>query len=799
MGFWILSLFRVLGILIIFIGVCKCQERSFVISGFTQPVKWITPYDWLYLRVEIPPSFSSFVLTFISNVEIGSGQTNKISRSNIPLVCFKDGSPPIPDISQSYLTSSLLNSFANISFVGSEDIGKDQCVPFQKNITIVLSNDQIYPGVWYLGFFNGLGPERTQSKMISRGHAYKFSTNMVIQGCPTSNAGGPNCNQTIDMVSCSQSLPNTGTFSLSTCENSLDLSCLNYGELKLYYLDVENIASHFTITATNFELNHTSSVNNSAALDGFSLMIYARYNVIPFSDIYDYSADIKHAPLIVNLPKIGRWYIAVQVVNQTTKSYYSSKVCFSFAWKINNCNNGNAGPNCTWNAHMLQRLPRKSPSSPFESFYLPMDKKVPADIDSKFSFDNDFPIDNLLSNSSSHNDTWTYFLFVIPRGAAGTNMHVQLTTDSKLSHEIYAKYSGIPSMDSWDYHANCTSSSNGSTIMALFDSRERKINFYILYAKEGIWCLGLKHSSPDQHKRLTMSINLEGCPKKCSSNGQCHYSTDESGSSFFSYCVCDRDHGGFDCSNVLVSRKGHIWQSIFLISSNAAAILPAFWTLRQKAFAEWVLFTSSGISSGLYHACDVGTWCVLSFRVLQFMDFWLSFMAVISTFIYMATISETSKRAIHTVVAIVTALLAVTGATRSANIVLVVIIGTVGLFVGWLLEFLTSYQFTFHTVDWNLYVTDSWRNIRRWFRNLVSTLNKRFHWPLVILGFAALAFAATCWKLENHQSYWVWHSMWHISIYTSSFLFLWSTSANNRSEVQPAVYELTRQDSLSRT
>lgn len=41
----------------------------------------------------------------------------------------------------------------------------------------------------------------------------------------------------------------------------------------------------------------------------------------------------------------------------------------------------------------------------------------------------------------------------------------------------------------------------------------------------------------------------------------------------------------------------------------------------MQAFAEWVLFTCSGISSGLYHACDVGTWCALSFGVLQV--YWL--------------------------------------------------------------------------------------------------------------------------------------------------------------------------------
>lgn len=50
--------------------------------------------------------------------------------------------------------------------------------------------------------------------------------------------------------------------------------------------------------------------------------------------------------------------------------------------------------------------------------------------------------------------------------------------------------------------------------------------------------------------------------------------------------------------------------------------------------------------------------------MFQFLDFWLSFMAVVSTFVYLATIDEAFKRAIHTAVAIITALLAITKATR---------------------------------------------------------------------------------------------------------------------------------------
>ena len=46
------------------------------------------------------------------------------------------------------------------------------------------------------------------------------------------------------------------------------------------------------------------------------------------------------------------------------------------------------------------------------------------------------------------------------------------------------------------------------------------------------------------------------------------------------------------------------------------------------------------------------------------MDFWLSFVAVISTFIYMVSASEAMKRGILSVVWILTALMALSDATR---------------------------------------------------------------------------------------------------------------------------------------
>ncbi|XP_024316796.1 uncharacterized protein LOC100844795 isoform X3 [Brachypodium distachyon] len=746
-----------------------------------------------------------------------------------------------------------------------------QCIPFQKNTTIVLTNEQISPGVWYIGYFNGLGPARTQSKMISRGRARSVSTSITVEGCPTSALWGPYCNQTIEMIGCSrfsrynnsrnlldlnidlrrtlntsennrrtnfvsrsnhltrQQLDSNTTAllraeNLITCSISNDSLCFRQGDMKFYFLDIVSLELQFEITAANFGLLQSSS-----------LICYMRYNAFPQRDLHDYSGDISRAPLVIKLPNIGRWYIAMETVNRTQMNNTSSTpmleiTCFSFDWQVTGCLNGKAGINCSWQSYVLQqssmgcgeiisthtgmipwpvnmmwqlngtdyfgkccgRVPKRNPSVPFESYYVPTGGRASLEY-------SHFSLEQFLSNSSSEQFAWTYFFFDVPQGSAGALIHVQLKSDKELDYELYSKYGGLPSNDSWDYYASRTSSSNGSIFFSLRNSTNSDMDLSIFYAKEGTWCFGVKHPNDTSNFQTLMSVSLQGCHRNCNQKGVCHSSVDESGLTFYSFCICDRDHGGFDCSDELVSPNGHMWQSVFLIASNAAAILPAFWALRQKAFAEWILYTSSGISSALYHSCDVGTWCILSFHVLQFLDFWLSFMAVIGTFIYMATIKEDSKRAMHTAVFILTAILAATGATRSANISIVVAIGSLGLLVGWLLEFSTARRFTCCSWRIDLNVPPRWPNFGALFWNTLDKLNKRFHWLYLLFGFITLSFAAISWKLESNSTYWIWHSLWHISIYTSSFFFLCSMRLNTANHSPVTNYELTRQDSLQRT
>ncbi|CAN1293256.1 Transmembrane protein 8B [Linum perenne] len=754
--------------------------------------------------VELPPWFSSVSIAVDSDVQFVSDVGSKASKDTNPIICLRDGSPPLPDVlSSSVMRSGPLSNAAFESIQGSQNVN---CFLMQKNLTVKVTNEQVSPGVWYLGVFNGIGATRAQSKMIVRRPDYSFSANISIDGCMTTTMWGQYCNQTMYPLSCSlsnnysfaaslSSVGFTTTHSAISCDD-FGISCQGLDEQKVYSLDVMDLVEQLTIMAQNTSANSNQDVNVS----DIPLMCYARNGAMPSMVLHDYSINLKKAPLVITSPKLGRWYFSITPTNLGDIQDNKTQICYSIRGQLFACPSGKAGPSCTFERHALETVLKKD-STPFESYYLPVHGAVSSETAN-------FPIEHFSNSSSGSTEShslWTYFLLNLPRGAAGSNIHIHITSVTKINYEIYAKVGGSPSLHRWDYYyANSTSNSNSSMFFKLYDSSEQKIDFYILYVTEGIWTFGLRHSniSSTSSDQTRMSVSVERCPKKCSSHGECKVALDASGLTSYSFCACDRTHGGFDCGIEIVSHQGHVRQSIALIASNVVAVFPAIWALRQKAFAEWVLFTSSGISSGLYHACDVGTWCALSYNVLQFMDFWLSFMAVVSTFVYLATIDEVFKRAIHTVVAILTAIMAITKATRTSNIILVIAIGILGLFVGWLIEFSTKFRsFSFPSGYW-WNAENRWQTMRRWLDNLIKTVWRRFRWGFLIAGFVALALAAVSWTLESSETYWIWHSFWHVSIYISSFFFLCSKANNavSSNDEGPAdvTYSLTRQDSSSR-
>ncbi|GLJ42213.1 hypothetical protein SUGI_0873920 [Cryptomeria japonica] len=813
-------------------GLTTYSDFSTLLSAVKYSKIRLHHYDWRYIRVELPNGFSSLSMTLTTDWVSGKRDLFDLSNDTIPLVCIRYGGPPLAESAvKSESSTALFDGYVhNMSNMG-------QCTSFQESMRVNLTEEQVFSRILYLGFFNGVGPIRTQSKMINRGSTYTVDIELVILGCRSSFLGGPYCNNTINSLTCpqvglynhprrlhenplsgkkhwktgdlyplgkspAQQLGRTEGSCLFNCSKSIDgkrnkgisdsngrgqiekkenlsesaehelicsnsqgKECIKNGEWKFFALEVVDISSLLELMV---EYENFNSSNDNAKQTEVEATIYVRYNSLPQKALYEYSLPVRQSSLSILFPKLGWWYVGAYFSNTSKQSGTQDQekeketLCFVLKWRIYACSLGKAGDGCRWEVNTLKRVKRVGENVHLESHYLPINQEESTKSDS-------FPIETFFNNSSTveaGQDVWTFLLFEVPHGAAGGVMSIELRSNSIISFDIYARFGSLPTLHVWDYHANVTHSAESSINTTSKDAnKQTKMHLIIIYPHEGIWCLGLRRSSGHNlnvdNQQVTMSVSLQGCPNHCSKHGTCQHKYEESGLTSFSFCYCDRTHGGFDCSKELISPKGKMWQSATLVVSNIAAILPALWSIHHKAYSEWILYTTSGISSALYHSCDSGSWCALSFHVLQFMDFWLSFMAVVATFIYMASMDDKTKVAVHTSTAIITALIAVNGPTRSINIILIVIIGTLGLLFGWIVEFCRSDQIAISHSFHHSTIRERWQTLRTEAKKLLQKLVKRFRWRFICMGFLALGASGLSWHFENVQTYWFWHSLWH--------------------------------------
>lgn len=179
---------------------------------------------------------------------------------------------------------------------------------------------------------------------------------------------GKYCNQTVEQLSCVDSYNltkihtdansyNQTAESMTSCRNVDEKSCSGDNEPKVYSLDVMGIAQKITITATNVRLNQTQPSNGTTNSSRIILMCYARHGAMPLATLHDYSGNI-NAPLVIQSPKVGRWYITVQPVNLTDAiggvQDSSVKLCYSLDWQVLQCPMDKAGLNCTSEKYELQ-------------------------------------------------------------------------------------------------------------------------------------------------------------------------------------------------------------------------------------------------------------------------------------------------------------------------------------------------------------------------------------------------------------------------------------------------------------
>lgn len=201
---------------------------------------------------------------------------------------------------------------------------------------------------------------------ISRGPTYSFSGNISVEGCLTPMMGGKYCNQTVEQLSCVDSYSltispdlksnNQTAENVASCRNDDEKSCSGDNEPKFYSLDIVGISEKIIITVANVRFNQTGRFNGSSNSSGIILMCYARHGAMPLANLHDYSGNLNNASLVIQSPKVGRWYITIQPVNISNGGVQnvSVKVCYSLEWQVLQCPLDKAGLNCTSERYALQ-------------------------------------------------------------------------------------------------------------------------------------------------------------------------------------------------------------------------------------------------------------------------------------------------------------------------------------------------------------------------------------------------------------------------------------------------------------
>ncbi|XP_024532895.1 uncharacterized protein LOC112347026 [Selaginella moellendorffii] len=703
------------------------SSSRIALSAF-YPDRTIGPSGWDYFRAEIPVSFSvlSIILTKKRWTSQGSG----------PLVCFQFGGLPLPSapVESLEVAIKMAGERRNVSTTG-------KCALFQESVHINMTNEQIVSGVLYIGTFSDPSPHRTQSTMISRGPTYNFEAQVAVSVCKD-NFAGEVCNRSVSVLSSSSSSEFSvsgverianGTSQASGNTSSWRIllgNCVARGEWTFFLLQIPDLVSSLEIR-----------VDTDAAVSDMKLA--ARHEALP--QLSDVSTG-NQTQLVIEAPMKGAWYIGVTGDNSTG----GSNSCFSLLWRIQDCVAGYGGAGCNSPSIPLERVVSRASESPFDSSFLPATKTSTKS--GWFSWK--------LLNVQAVNTTlrWLYLNLEVPNGAAGSVLSFEVHFPEASLIEAYARFKGYPTLESWDFRH--TSKNNKS------------LSFDVTYPAEGFWSIGVRHSLAVE-AALKFRVHLHGCVDSCSHHGSCTTRYEASRLSFYSFCNCDRTHGGIDCSEKLLSLSARSLQIAALVGSNAAAAFPSFWALRQKAMSEWLIYTTSGIASAIYHSCDAGGWCALSYDTLQFLDFWLSFLAVIFTCLYLAEVLGLTKPTLHVAAAVITAIIAKNKDRTSARSALLVIgIGAAVLLLGLLWELWGQNRLRrcqpFRLQSIRLYSLELQRSA------LVKKLRQRFVWAYVGIGVMIVAFAGVCWKQETARNYWIWHSLWHVSIYTGAFFLLFS-------------------------
>ena len=176
---------------------------------------------------------------------------------------------------------------------------------------------------------------------------------------------GENCTQEVDHLSLVQSDPdglgsegarryNQNVGSIAYSNRTL---CTKNFDQTVYSLAVTEAVEQVRIIAKDIRSSEASYFSSRNASE-FSIMLYARYNAIPDKTLHDYTTDISKDPQVIHLPWAGTWYFSIKTVFKSNLRHEMRKrnieLCYLVEWEVIACQQGKAGPNCTWKQHILQ-------------------------------------------------------------------------------------------------------------------------------------------------------------------------------------------------------------------------------------------------------------------------------------------------------------------------------------------------------------------------------------------------------------------------------------------------------------
>ncbi|XP_077255398.1 post-GPI attachment to proteins factor 6 isoform X3 [Temnothorax americanus] len=199
---------------------------------------------------------------------------------------------------------------------------------------------------------------------------------------------------------------------------------------------------------------------------------------------------------------------------------------------------------------------------------------------------------------------------------------------------------------------NLKSCQNGTLAITLSSLNKRNASLLIAYPQPGTWyiiilatCYTSGTPVPCQREKMSILLNIRtrkctfSDQSPCGTHGRCqeiqknilHYAT----------CTCFKGYTGWACTDVSSTVSAiSLISATLLVMSNIFFVPAIYIAVKRKLYAEGLVYLITMLFSSLYHACDQsdGQFCITTYEILQYSDFFSSILAFWVTLVAMADV-----------------------------------------------------------------------------------------------------------------------------------------------------------------